>query len=62
MCQNAKKIINEIENSQKMKIVEIPIFRKEIKLPKIFILEIKNSQNIKKRILKLSNFRIPENP
>ena len=44
-----------------MKIVEISIARKKIKLPKMFIPEITNSRNLKKRILQLSSFQIPEN-
>ena len=44
MCYNAQKIITETENSQKMKIAEISISRKKIKLPKIFIPEVTNSR------------------
>ena len=40
MCQTAEKIITETENSWKHKILEIPIYWKKVKLPKIFIPEI----------------------
>ena len=38
----------------------ICIFRKKIKLPKMFIHEISNSRNLKQRIFKLPKFQIPE--
>ena len=43
MCRNAEKIISETENSRKMKIAEISISRKKIKLQNMFIPEITNS-------------------
>ena len=61
MCKNAEKAITETENSRKMKIAEISISRKKRKLPKMYIPEITNSQNLKKRILKLPNLQNPEN-
>ena len=49
MCQNAEKIITETENSRKIKIPEISIYRKKIKFPKF------KKTNIE--IAKLSNSR-----
>ena len=57
---NAEKIIIETENSRKIKIAVISMNRKKRKLPKIFIPEITNVQNLRKRILRMLNFQILE--
>ena len=61
--QYAEKIITDTENSRKMKIAEISISRKKIKLPKKFIppeiSKLANSQIQENH--KRPNFQIPEN-
>ena len=60
MCQNAEKIITETENSRKMKIAEISISQKKIKLPKMFLPEITNSRNLKSEFWNCRTFKFPK--